>query len=297
MTKIFKHFILGFVSLFVVQHFSLAQENNGILFEISGNGLKQKSYIFGTIHLIPKNKYYFPASWEKIVKSCNTLVLEMDLNIPIKSQIEMVQKMILENGKTLKDFMTENQYQEFRSYYLDTMQLSESKLDKYIRFKPVFFASAIFMEEMKHNGVKTETYEVKLNKIAKKQKMNFVPLETFEFQLSVLNNIPMNEQMLLFATNLESNYKSSLKEYYQLLDMYLKKDVDSLFLMMKKSSDFELFEKELITTRNHNWIPLIKKNISINSCFIAVGAGHLGGTLGVLNLLRKEGYKITPINE
>ena len=53
--------------------------------------------------------------------------------------------------------------------------------------------------------------------------------------------------------------------------------------------------EKLLDERNAKWIPVIEKNIALTPSFIAVGAGHLGGKKGVLNLLRKKGYKLTPI--
>ncbi|MBO4841688.1 MAG: TraB/GumN family protein [Bacteroidaceae bacterium] len=52
----------------------------------------------------------------------------------------------------------------------------------------------------------------------------------------------------------------------------------------------------LVEKRNKNWIPVIKSNIKESSCLIAFGFGHLPGKEGVINLLRKEGYKVKPID-
>ena len=53
--------------------------------------------------------------------------------------------------------------------------------------------------------------------------------------------------------------------------------------------------EKLLFTRNANWVPLIEKAITQNHIFIAVGAGHLGGEKGVINLLRKAGYNVTAV--
>ena len=61
---------------------------------------------------------------------------------------------------------------------------------------------------------------------------------------------------------------------------------------MKDDQDFQ---EKLLNERNAKWIPVIEKNIALTPSFIAVGGGHLGGEKGVINLLRKKGYKLTPI--
>jgi uncharacterized protein YbaP (TraB family) len=54
-------------------------------------------------------------------------------------------------------------------------------------------------------------------------------------------------------------------------------------------------EDEFLSKRNQNWVPKIKESISSKKCFIAVGAGHLGGPNGLIRLLQKEGYTLTPV--
>jgi uncharacterized protein YbaP (TraB family) len=56
------------------------------------------------------------------------------------------------------------------------------------------------------------------------------------------------------------------------------------------------FNHWFFDVRNANWIPVIEKQIRQQATFIAVGAGHLGGTNGVLELLKKQGYVVTGIN-
>ena len=81
---------------------SFAQSENSILWEISGNGLEHPSYIFGTIHMIPENDYFFTKSAKNCFNSCQTLVLETDIDIPLKKQIELAKQIMLPNGNTIK---------------------------------------------------------------------------------------------------------------------------------------------------------------------------------------------------
>ena len=58
----------------------------------------------------------------------------------------------------------------------------------------------------------------------------------------------------------------------------------------------EGYEDVLLYTRNKNWIPIMSEQMSTNKTFFAVGAGHLGGKDGVIDLLKKEGFKLTPLS-
>ena len=71
-------------------------------------------------------------------------------------------------------------------------------------------------------------------------------------------------------------------------------DADALAMMMQReSAEFPAFHERLVNARNRAWIPKIEKFIeSGQTYFVVVGAGHLGGSNGVLSLLRAKGYQI-----
>ena len=79
--------------------------------------------------------------------------------------------------------------------------------------------------------------------------------------------------------------------------MYKKQDIDAMSKMLGSEEDNELanYENMLIVNRNRNWIPIMGKMMREKMTFFAVGAGHLGGAKGVVNLLRQEGYTIRPL--
>ena len=89
------------------------------------------------------------------------------------------------------------------------------------------------------------------------------------------------------------------------VDFYLKGELDSLYMSVEKMtsppSDYldEYQQKgqyNLVAGRNKKWIPVIDSNVKESSCLIAVGVGHLPGEEGLINLLRKEGYNVKPVN-
>ena len=89
------------------------------------------------------------------------------------------------------------------------------------------------------------------------------------------------------------------------VDFYMKGELDSLYKSVNRMTSLpsdisdEYQQKgqyNLVAGRNRKWIPTIKSNIRESSCLIAVGAGHLPGEEGLINLLRKEGYNVKPVN-
>ena len=93
--------------------------------------------------------------------------------------------------------------------------------------------------------------------------------------------------------------KSDLNTLYRKgdLERLYKERIQSRSVPAEISDDFQQKEiYDFVEGRNKRWIPVIKSNIKESSCLIAFGAGHLPGEEGVINLLRKEGYKVKPID-
>jgi uncharacterized protein YbaP (TraB family) len=78
-------------------------------------------------------------------------------------------------------------------------------------------------------------------------------------------------------------------------EAYKKKDLYALANMISASPDMAGYENLLLVNRNKNWIPVMEKAMTAQSNFFAVGAGHLPGNDGVINLLRKAGYTVSPV--
>ena len=139
-------------------------------------------------------------------------------------------------------------------------------------------------------------------------------METMADQLELLEkmdsvtceSIGLKEQakalyfFFLTGDSIFNQYSAKLEEFY------LKGDLDAAIKSREKmlqNSDYptstqfmEVLSEELVNERNHRWIPVIEKNVHQGSCLIAVGALHLPGEIGLISLLRKEGYTLTPVD-
>ena len=81
-----------------------------------------------------------------------------------------------------------------------------------------------------------------------------------------------------------------------MMNAYKKQDLEALEkLMMKTDMGIGNFTEVLLYKRNRNWVTKLKDLMPQKSLLVAVGAGHLPGEKGVINLLRKAGYTITPL--
>ena len=237
--------------------------------------------------LSPKKDFVISDSIKSAFKTCNELVMEVDLNMDLKTQLEILELTMLPDGKTIADITTKENSERIRNFCLDSINWKESKYNKTSRFQPFFLSSLITQELIG----KSKSYEIEFKKLAKKNKMSMSGLETIQFQMNLLSEVSNEEQIKMLLLGLTTDNS----EFNKLLENYLKKDINQLVTLMNTDLSPE-FYSDLIVKRNQKWIPIITELIQKKSTFIAVGAAHLPGKEGVLNLLQEAGYKITPID-
>ena len=115
--------------------------------------------------------------------------------------------------------------------------------------------------------------------------------------MSLVDDTPLQEQAQELVDEVK-NYRQSLANYDEMVKIYKQQDLEKLYTMVVNDSTTDSeFNEKFIFKRNSKWIPIIENRIKEYSCFIAVGGAHLPGENGVLELLRKQGYTISPIKE
>jgi uncharacterized protein YbaP (TraB family) len=272
--------VFGFVLLFN------STLNAQLLWEISGNGLKKKSYLYGTLHVAPKKEFYLNNNVPRVMKECDVLAIETI--IKFKDVINLAPMMTLDNGRTIRDYMSVEDFNRLHDYCLNTLKMKENRFNRYLRLKPLFISSDLLIGQLG----KTKSVEKELEKMAKKNKMSLVGLESVEYQFEVISKMPVEAGFAQLVAGLGEE----LTEFYKLMRIYQKEDLDELYrLTVESDSDMPGFVDLLLNTRNKNWIPVIQGLTSEQAVFIAVGAAHLPGDLGVINLLKQEGFILTPI--
>ena len=275
------------LSVFFV--FAIVSFNAQLLWKISGNGLSQHSFLYGTIHIMPKDKFSVSPKIRDAFNNSALMALEVDLDLDFKTKIQMAQEMILPGGKTIKDYMTVEDFKKLNSFCLDSLKMKKRKLKKFYRFKPFFFSSVVAQEQMGE----TSSYELEFMKMAKKRKMKTIGLESIAFQMQTINKISIEDQAKMLVQEFGANPSVQFDE---MLNLYLKEDLEGLYKVVSEESDaIPEFNHNFLVVRNKNWIPVIEKNISSNAFFIAVGAAHLPGENGVIQLLREKGFTVEPV--
>lgn len=265
---------------------------NALLWKIEGNGLTEPSYLFGTIHLIKSDKFFLPKGFQNAFNKSEYVIFEIDVNKmnDISEQMKFLPKILMKGDTSLKDLITANQYKQVKDYF------SEKHLPLFLfeKVKPMFltmFTDGDFDPLSMKNG-EYLSYELEISKMVKEKHKKTGGLETIEFQVGVLDSIPYKYQAEMLMKSINSDRDSSAMD--NMYDLYLSQNISALHQSIE-SDDLSKYEKILLNNRNNTWIPRMAEYMRKDPSLFAVGAGHLGGKQGVINLLRKAGYKLSPV--
>jgi uncharacterized protein len=262
----------------------------GLLWEISGNGLQEPSYLFGTLHLIcPDEFVIFPGIHEKLAKSTN-LVLELDLSDPqLLMGVQM--GMVMKNGAQLNDFLNDEEMELAKSFFTDSLSMDIGFLS---RIQPFFLSTLLYPHML---NCFPQSYEQYFLDQAREREMEVIGLETLEEQLHVFEALTYREQADMLMEILKE-YNEKRVEFRRMLDLYLAADLDGLWQMFEETkSGTEEFNRRLLQERNHRWIERMTLLMEEEPVFFALGAGHLPGDEGILQLLVEKGYVLERVVE
>ena len=266
---------------------------NTLLWRISGNNLSKPSYLFGTIHLLCANDIELSETLKTAIKETDKVYLELDMD-NLFEMMQAVQKMKMRNDTTLSDLLSESDYKKVKAFFTSkSSMIPFSILETY---KPMLAASMIMQTSTDcDNAISMEQI---IMQQAKQDRKEIKGMETMTYQLSIFDSIPYEvqaKQLLAFITENDTEDKAS-KEYDEMASAYRNQELNKLEMLINKEElGIGNFADLLLYNRNRNWVVTMGKIFSANSAVIAVGAGHLPGEKGVINLLRKAGYKVDPM--
>lgn len=264
-------------------------ENNSLLWKITGGDLEKPSYLFGTIHLICPDDYFWDEGMQGALDASEKVVFEMDMDDPTL-QMKVAGGMMMEDGRSIKDYFNEEDYMEFSDFFTAQMGLPIVMLEK---MKPMALLSLVSMKTL--DCETPVSYEGNIMELATKDNKEILGLESAEDQLAVFNsmNVDSSARQLLRAIK---EWQTMKTQYSQMIQFYKNQDLIGLNNLILESPDFKDNLDVLLYDRNKKWIPKIEKMIEKHPSFIAVGAGHLLGESGVIQLLRAKGYTVEMVN-
>lgn len=258
-----------------------------LLWKITDKAGTQEGYLLGTIHMLPKADRESFKMPEELIRSVDKVILEINPDIGLEDKFEMASSMIIPDKKKLPDLISDTLLNRLDSLFIDTFGIKRKRLyGQYYNLKPMYLTLIVMTEQVGDFS----TIDDEVAKIASKAKVEVVGLESVYEQVGFLSSISLEEQLGW----LEDLNSTMMDDYYDMVRVYMKGDLDSLALVSADQMTTGL-EQKLATDRNKNWIPRIKDHLSNGSIFMAVGALHLIGEEGVIALLRAEGFTVEPV--
>ncbi len=280
---------------------------NSVFWEISGNGLKKPSYLFGTHHLYPASNIKKSDLIKEKINACQVVVGEIAMDNMLAMSMATMKAMLMKDT-TLKDLLGEKDYEKVDAYMKKNMGMG---LAFFNNMRPMVLVQMIAVTKAsKDLGIEekkpkmgemsdmSNTLDLYFQEYGKSQSKEIVGLETVEQQANILfNGYPLKRQAEMLLEAIEDDKGSNSTDNVKKLNDYYKQQ--NLNELAKLSLDEQMMKKEeynaLLKNRNDAWMPKIHTLIQQKPAFIAVGALHLVGVDGVIYQLRKQGYQVKPI--
>ncbi|MGL5261163.1 MAG: TraB/GumN family protein [Bacteroides sp.] len=284
-----------------------------LLWKISGNNCKE-SYVFGTHHLIPSNQAQSVKGLEEAFNKSTLIVGELSIEelLDPTAITYMSQAMVAPSDSLLSSLLAEEDLQIIRD--LDEAYPNEQMplLPIMDYFTPTAISTIIsnnLTQSVMRKLFPDETSEAGIDLIfqekAREDKKQIRGLESLQFQADLLYKsgsiLESAKELRETLSCLQRHLDFALAEIELLTQNYLEQDLAGMYEQAMSSdtrcSVMQVKEEDwtrLVDRRNLSWIPLIESFIADTPTFIAVGALHLPGKQGLIELLRQKGYTVEP---
>jgi uncharacterized protein YbaP (TraB family) len=274
--------------LYLLQANAQSVADRSLLWRVSGKGIKT-SYLFGTIHLICPGDYVWTNKMQQSLEHSDEACFEMNLSDPqVLSAIAT--GFVDKSGKTLKDYFSAADYIKLTAYVRDSLGADISMFQS---LKPVALQTMLTSKSV--GCAEPVSYEEKIMAEVQKEKKTITGLETAEEQIAVLESIPADSVIKDIIAVVNGKPDDDPEEYQRLVDAYKEQNLPELYKLIMSSKDMAAEMGTFLDDRNKKWIARMTTKMQQKPEFVAVGAGHLWGSNGVISLLRKAGYTVVPV--
>lgn len=287
---------------------SIPDLENSILWEISGKGLNQPSYLFGTMHVICAEDYFWTEVMDSTFHASSLLVLEVDL-AEYFNLYSSHTSILKEDTETTLYEDSINKVAYYADIELDTSYTATTE-SSWLKHPNEYLSKIDFPKyevEIDVDSILEELLETE--KTIYLPSLNCREQESYEFNLvdlALASDKKMEgletfiEQMTLIMESSDSSYEdttpSNGDSLLQIISSYYKEQrLNEMYIFAMPFMGSPKQAYALIDQRNINWMQKIPAMIQVQTCFIAVGAAHLSGHNGLIQLLRNHGYTLTPI--
>lgn len=275
-----KRFIKTYLLLLLTVPFFVQGQQQSVLWEISGNGLSKKSYLFGTIHIVPyKIIDSFPAI-KKIIRSTTLAFFESTDDLQNSGSGNLQTRY----SPPLDSVFTKEEYRLVDSFFSRTEFGSIRDHNKDADLFTMLQVTMTLLQDFKINKRLDEYLIEFANDSAKIKKASLDKKEEGEKYIAQLTSSKKLAELIV----------NVIRQGKDIFDSYVATYKTSL------TSDLMMNEQDMnyktVIERNKNWVRTIEPAIQKEACFIAVGLGHLEYNTGLIVLLKNKGYILKPVD-
>lgn len=256
------------------------------VWKISDSSAGGVLYLGGSVHALRSTDYPLPPEYARACDASARVTFEID-----PKEIGGAGKSLLKAGEypkgdSLKNHVDPRTYDYVRRFF-GALNVPESKIAK---FRPWFLAAMLQAPQL--HGLSPDLgVEGFVMKRSRSKSKAISGLETLNESVEILSGLSdrQSEEMLLI-----SFLPSGKGTGDRLTTAWKKGDADEVWKIVNGMlADIPSISERIVTRRNHNWLPKIEGFLHSNvTYFVVVGAGHMGGPEGLLNLLRQRGYEV-----
>lgn len=284
------------IIFFWITSFSFAQnlpatKYQGLLWEISGKGLKKPSYLFGTMHVSSKVAFHLGDAFYTSIKNADVVALETNPDEMLDDYMQSIfLKIRAEQQQSTRSTLSRRAFTV--SNYRDLLQLALSYDPEMLN--QLLYRSYMAMEDFEENTF----LDLYIYQVGKRLGKRAAGVENFrESEQLVLEALhEMAEELKNKKTRSDIDEDDHrVRQPVTLTDAYRSGNLDLLDSLARKQYRSDAFLEKFLYKRNENMFHAIDSIVQQSSLFAGVGAAHLPGNRGLISLLRKAGYTVKPL--
>ena len=256
-------------------------------------GKQNTVYLLGSVHVLKKENYPLPKPIDLAFSNASVVAFETEIDKLESPDLAMklALKGVLPDGQTLAEQLSPQVYAGFSNH----VQKAGVPVQIFDTFTPAMAALTLVAIELKKMQLDSEFgLDKHFFELARQAGKKIVSFETVDFQINMMTSFSKEEGELLMKTTLR-DIDVMQNDLNELLHAWQTGNATKLEKLLNEAkADAPVIFKRLVTDRNLAWVPKIEDLArQKENAIVIVGAGHLVGPQGIVELLRKKNYKIT----
>lgn len=272
--------------------------NAQLVWKISGNGIQKPSYILGTHHGCPFNYCDSIPGLMKAFDKVDNIIGEINMIEFSEMSPERMQKMqammMMPADTSLLSLFNEEETAKVNAWLKDEMGASLEMLSV---MKPMTIMVTVqnkeIMEVIPEIATMT-SIDKYMQTLGQWKGKTIGELETADYQMELLYGNSLEEQADALLEMIDHGDSKGLLQ--QLTNAYKSQNLDTLWKVFQEQMTGYEYDA-IVKVRNLNWEKQMRELLPQQTTLFVVGAGHLPGEYGMINLLRKAGFKVKPVKK